>query len=270
MPELPEVETLANQLRKNILGRSVLKFVIKERSVVKTDSAEFERRLPGETIRRVSRRGKYICLELDERFLWFHLGMTGQLRWQEKPYDPPHLCCWIEFEGSKKQLFFFDVRKFGRVLLSGKNPEDFPKGLKAMGAEPFDLDDEKFAALFKNRTGRIKSLLLNQHLIAGIGNIYADESLFRARINPKRRPSRMKRSEFVSLRSAICETLREAIAAGGSTIDDYIHTNGESGKFQDYHKVYGRSGKNCVKCAGEIRRVVLAGRSSFFCPRCQK
>jgi formamidopyrimidine-DNA glycosylase len=270
MPELPEVETLAGQLRKNVLGRKVLKFVIKEHSVVKTNSAEFERCLPGETIRRVSRRGKYLCFELNERYLWFHLGMTGQLRWQEKPYDPAHLCCRIEFENSPNQLFFFDVRKFGRVLLSGKNPEDLPGGLTSMGAEPFDLDDEAFTALLKNRTGRIKSLLLNQHLIAGIGNIYADESLFRARISPKRRPCRMKRSEFVSLRSAICETLREAIAAGGSTIDDYIHTNGESGRFQDYHKVYGRSGKKCVKCAGEIRRVVLAGRSSFFCPRCQK
>ncbi len=270
MPELPEVETLANQLRKNVLGRKISKFLILERSVIKTDSAEFGTRLPGETIRRVSRRGKYICLELGGSFLWFHLGMTGQLRWQGKPDTTAHLCCRIEFDGAAKSLFFFDVRKFGRVLLSGKNPEDFPDGLKAMGAEPFDLDDEMFTALFKNRTGRIKSLLLNQHLIAGIGNIYADESLFRAEINPKRRPSRMKPGEFVTLRSAICETLQEAIAAGGSTIDDYIHTNGSSGKFQDYHKVYGRSGKNCVKCAGEIRRVVLAGRSSFFCPRCQK
>jgi formamidopyrimidine-DNA glycosylase len=272
MPELPEVETIVTQLRARILNRKISEVVIRTPAILKSPRSLFEKKLPGKKVDKISRRGKFIRIDLEgENTLWFHLGMTGQLLWREdlQALDK-HAHLILSFEASCERLIFRDIRKFGGVAISNGNPELLPTSVRLLGPEPFEIQQDDFAALLKKRTGIIKSLLLNQRLLAGLGNIYADESLFRAGINPRKRAIRLTQLELERLYKAIRETLREAIASGGSSLSDYIHINGESGKFQNKHQVYGRFGKPCKKCEASIRRVRLAGRSSCFCPQCQK
>lgn len=203
--------------------------------------------------------------------LWFHLGMTGQLLWTRETFErDPHTHVVISFENSSETLVFRDIRKFGSITLTNGRPDSLPAGIQLLGPEPFEMKEKDFVRLFKQRTGRIKSLLLNQRLLAGLGNIYADESLHRAGIDPRRRPHRLKRSVLARLHGSVLETLREAIRHGGSSIDDYRHADGGQGKFQNFHRVYGRAGKPCLDCGNSIRRIMLAGRSASFCSQCQK
>jgi formamidopyrimidine-DNA glycosylase len=272
MPELPEVETLVSQLRQSLSGSVLSTLQIFRSEVLKSDFKSFEKLLPGKKIQKVSRRGKFIAIEFGEdAVLWFHLGMTGQLFWRdsETPTDK-HVHLALKFEAKPERLFFRDVRRFGKVILTQNDPMAFPPGIRKMGPEPLEMAAAEFVTRYKGRSGRIKSLLLNQHLVAGVGNIYADESLFRARIDPRKRPSRLSREVLGRLHGALCETLQEAIAAGGSSINDYFHINGNSGRFQNSHRVYGREGEPCRKCGDSIRRIFLAGRSSYYCPQCQK
>lgn len=272
MPELPEVETIACELQKKILGAQVSKIQIFNDSILSSPRAIFETRLPGKKIEAVSRRGKFLRLDIEEQStLWIHLGMTGQLLWKEAGENASlHEHVKVEFSGRSQALVYRDIRKFGEIILTNGRPESLPGGIGRLGPEPWDLTEMEFVGLFKRRTGRIKSLLLNQRILAGLGNIYADESLHRAGIDPRRRPHRLNRPRLAGLQQAICGTLREAIRHGGSSIDDYLHTDGGRGEFQNFHRVYGREGQNCLLCGAAIRRIVLAGRSSFFCPKCQK
>lgn len=271
MPELPEVETLVSQLRENLSGRVIDSARIFRTDVLKIDRRSLETKLPGKKIQQVSRRGKFIALDCGpDLVLWFHLGMTGQLFWQASDaIKDPHLHMALGFQGKAKHLFFRDIRRFGKIFLTSNHPETFPAGVRRLGPEPLEILQNDFVGVYKSRKGRIKSLLLNQHLVAGIGNIYADESLFRAQIDPRKRPFRLSREVLTRLHGAVCETLQEAIAEGGSSINDYFHINGNSGRFQNSHRVYGREGKPCQSCGDVIRRISLAGRSSFFCPQCQ-
>lgn len=273
MPELPEVETLAAEFRESLPGLVIAKILFTYRpQVFRKHPQELQKKLPGLKIGSVFRRGKFLGVECGpEMILWFHLGMTGRLVWREEiDTKDPHGHFVVEFENHGSKLFFRDVRRFGKIFWTGKNPESFPPGLQRMGPEPLLIGGEEFAAIYKKRTGRIKSLLLDQRLIAGIGNIYADESLFRAGVGPTKRPHRLSFEKLVKLHAAVQETLREAIAKGGSTINDYISSVGKTGEFQNYHRVYGREGQACPLCGKRIRRIVLAGRSSFFCPQCQQ
>lgn len=230
-----------------------------------------EDELEGKRIIRIGRAGKYLRFELSgNRILWFHLGMTGQLL-LGGPSSAlgSHTHFVVSFIRSEKRLFFRDVRRFGRIALTSLREDQCPKGVRSLGLEPRQWDREAFASLFKMRRARIKNLLLNQKVVAGLGNIYADESLHRAGIHPLRRPHQIPRWRLLRLHEAICEILEEAVRWGGSSIDDYVHWDGTQGRFQQFHRVYGREGKGCGTCGTAVRRLRLSGRASSFCPRCQ-
>lgn len=268
MPELPEVETLLRQLKKTVCGRVIREVRIFDARVLNVDPAVFQAGLRGETAVSLSRKGKYLGLETaSAKRLWFHLGMTGRLlAAEESRLKHTHLA--LSFEGGRS-LFFSDPRRFGRVIFLDRGGLE-PAGLAATAPDPFEMSEDVFARLFQGRTAPIKSLLLNQRLVSGIGNIYADEGLFRAAIFPARRVSRLARAKLIELHRALRQVLSEAVAAGGSSIDDYRHVDGRKGSFQEKHRVYGRTGLPCTACGTAIRVRRTAGRSTHYCPGCQK
>jgi len=276
MPELPEVETLALQLNQTLRGRRISKVEIRTPSLLGNPPHQFKTQLIGREVTQVKRRGKYIQMECSDRItLWFHLGMTGRLILKsssESPATSPesHIHFILFFKGSREGLFYRDVRRFGHITLSPSEKTQFPEKVQRLGPEPLDWKEEDFALFFKTRRARIKSLLLNQTLVAGLGNIYADESLHRAGIRPLRRAHGIGRDRLQRLHQAVCEVLNEAIRHGGSSIDDYLHLDGTAGKFQEFHRVYGRRGEKCGTCGSRIQSVKLSGRTASFCPRCQK
>ena len=192
-----------------------------------------------------------------------HLGMTGRMLVSESDAEIAKHTHLIAKLASGRELRFVDPRMFGKLSVHSS-------GFDPGGVEPLEVSEENFVALFRGRKTPIKSALLNQKLVRGVGNIYADESLFRAGIRPRRRAAAVTRQELSRLYHSVREVLREAIAAGGSSVSDYVDANGEEGFFQLEHRVYGREGEPCRVCKTTIRRVVLAGRSSHYCPRCQK
>ncbi|MGA7696920.1 MAG: bifunctional DNA-formamidopyrimidine glycosylase/DNA-(apurinic or apyrimidinic site) lyase [Candidatus Sulfotelmatobacter sp.] len=193
-----------------------------------------------------------------------HLGMTGRLQVCEPQSEVLKHTHAILKLASGRELRFVDPRRFGRLSVAAAG------GFDAGGMEPLDADLDSFVALFRGRKTPIKSALLNQKLLRGVGNIYADESLFRAGIRPRRRASTITRDRLAKLHVSVKEVLREAIALGGSSISDYVDADGEEGFFQLQHRVYGREGQPCLVCKTPIQRVVIAGRSSHYCPTCQK
>lgn len=275
MPELPEIETLASELRSFLIAKKLSRIVICHDNILGTPREILEQRLPGGKVSSVLRDGKYLRIVFHKvgraETLWFHLGMTGQLLLRSSwPEDDRHLHLILEFYGTKRCLLFRDVRKFGKVFFTAPDIDQLPEGLRRLGPDPFEVMAEEFASLLGKRKGRIKNLLLNQRLISGIGNIYADESLHRAGIDPRNRPYRMAKTRLMGLHRALCEVLEEAIRAGGSSIDDYRRLDGSYGRFQRFHRVYGRFGDRCMSCGTPIRRIRLSGRSSCFCPVCQR
>ena len=196
--------------------------------------------------------------------------MTGQLLLVEsgRPLQP-HTHFILSFEGLSTALVYRDPRRFGRIAVTSREEARQPESVRRLGPEPFAWPKEAFSERFKARRGRIKSLLLDQHLLAGLGNIYADESLHRSGIRPSRRAHRIPRRRLMLLHDSICEVLGEAVRHGGSSIDDYVHLDGRKGNFQALHRVYGRAGERCLTCGTAIKRIRLAGRSSYFCPQCQ-
>jgi formamidopyrimidine-DNA glycosylase len=193
-----------------------------------------------------------------------HLGMTGRLQVCEPQSEVLKHTHAILKLASGRELRFVDPRRFGRLSVAVAG------GFDAGGMEPLDADLDSFVALFRGRKTPIKSALLNQKLLRGVGNIYADESLFRAGIRPRRRASTITRDRLAKLHVSVKEVLREAIALGGSSISDYVDADGEEGFFQLQHRVYGREGELCLVCKTPIKRIVIAGRSSHYCPTCQK
>lgn len=271
MPELPEVESLKRYLSPLLSGKVISAVRVIHPALIQNRPHDLIQALTGEKIAALERRGKFLGLKTEKAgTLWFHLGMTGQLPWKDVlELKDPHLHFYLEFRGISHKLCFRDIRKFGKILFAGTGQPE-PRSLRQLGPEPFDLAKEKFIFLLKERTGKIKGLLLNQRLIAGLGNIYADESLFRAQIHPKARPSRLKAERIGRLFDSIQEVFKEAIANGGSSIDDYRLPDGSRGEFQNKHQVYGRKKSPCIVCGNLIRVIVLSGRSSHFCSECQK
>ncbi len=271
MPELPEIETLVLELRPKLSGRTVSRALIfRKTRLFKVSPEILKSKLPGKKVASVSRRGKFLFLNLEPAgSLVFHLGMTGRLFWSGRAEKDPHLHFGLEFEGVPEKLFFRDIRRFGGIYF-WTGSEAVPEGIHKLGREPFALTAAQFKELLKPRKGRIKSMLLDQRLVAGLGNIYADEALFRSGLDPRRRPFRVPAPRLEALHQAVCDVLQEAVRWGGSSIDDYVHSDGSPGRFQEHHRVYGRAGNPCKVCGVLIRRIVIAGRSSFFCPECQK
>jgi formamidopyrimidine-DNA glycosylase len=269
MPELPEVETIARGLNRRLAGdRIAAVWIGPKPEPLKSSAAAIHRVLCGARIEGVRRLGKHIVCDLASAAgpaQWIvHLGMSGRClvcspEAERRPHT--HLIASLE---SGRELRFVDPRRFGRLeVLRGRK-------FAAPGEEPTSAARERFVELFRGRRTPIKSALLNQRLLAGLGNIYADESLFRAGVRPQRRVARMTRAELGRLYEAIRQVLAEAIAAGGSSISDYVDADGESGLFQMEHRVYRRTGEACVVCGARIQRTVIAGRSSHYCPNCQR
>ncbi len=284
MPELPEVETIARGVDARVRGDQIVEaWFGSHREPFKTPAAQQARGLEGLRILSVHRTGKHIVVELGPRdkgseasqkdslasaAQWIvHLGMTGRLL-VTKPEAPvaAHTHARLTM-ASGRELRFVDPRRFGRLEFRDLRQSD---GFGAPGAEPLTIKTEEFAALFRGRKLAIKAALLNQTLLAGVGNIYADESLFRARIRPRRMAGRLTRAELERLRLALREVLQQAIRRGGSSVSDYVDAEGVRGFFQLEHRVYQRTGEPCLVCGTPIRRIVVGGRSTHYCPQCQR
>jgi formamidopyrimidine-DNA glycosylase len=269
MPELPEVETVARGLQKHVAGDTIETVWIGNRhQPLKSSPDEIAAMLEGARIQQARRVGKHIAIDLarngDQVGQWIvHLGMTGRvlITTPDVPIDKhTHLIAKLH---SGRELRYIDPRMFGKLAVTREM-------FQAPGSEPLDIGFEIFANLFRKRKTPIKSALLNQSLLSGVGNIYADESLARAGIRPRRRAASLTRNDLKRLYDALKKVLNEAIKLGGSSVSDYVGAEGEKGFFQIKHLVYGREGEPCRKCKTPIKRIVISGRSSHYCPTCQK
>jgi formamidopyrimidine-DNA glycosylase len=287
MPELPEVETVVRQLEPEVEGHRIERLeVLDERWSRPVSPRKLEAAIGGGTIERLGRRGKYILMGLDgERTLVMHLRMTGNLilREGEEMLDPSEGRRLYESERSTeerhlrarfvlddgRELWFTDLRRFGEAFLLADDgiEERFAK----LGVEPFspEFTPKALAEMAAGRTAPLKSFLLDQSGIAGVGNIYADEALFRAELHPLSPAGSMKPEHLEALRDAVVAALEAGIDAGGSSIDDYRDARGERGSMQDEFLVHTREGEECRRCRGTIVRIVVGGRSTYFCPSCQ-
>ena len=270
MPELPEVETVANGVHERVQGRRVQHVTLGTKpEPLKSPAALIEETLTGARIERVHRVGKTIVFDLlrDKKPAQFtvHLGMTGRLLVSKAEVEvPPHTHAILTLD-DEREIRFVDPRRFGRLAVIA--PETMYEGT---GQEPLTIGLEDFTALFKGRKTPIKAALLNQSLLHGVGNIYADESLFRAGVRPKRQAGRLTRAELARLHMALKDVLKHAIQLGGSSVSDYVDADGVRGFFQLEHKVYMRTGQPCLVCKTPIKKITVGGRSTHFCTVCQK
>ena len=280
MPELPEVETVARGLQKTILGRTILSVALGKTDFI-DDPAALRLQLPGRRIEAVERYGKFMMLRLSAvggaplslsneapaASLLVHLGMTGNLAAGAagQPHEK-HTHVWMALDDGR-ELRYTDPRRFGRIaFLTG---DAIPEELQRFGADPLLVSAEAFAAAVRSRRARIKALLLDQSVLRGVGNIYADESLWSARIHPARVGANLTVPQTQKLLRMLQGILQKAILMRGSTIADFQDGNGDPGEYQKQHRAYGREGRKCFRCGAMIRRTIVAGRSSYYCPKCQ-
>ena len=263
MPELPEVETVTRSLAP-LVGRRIVSAEFRSVRILRGgDPDVMAARIAGRRIAGIKRYGKFIVAPLEGGgYLLIHLGMTGRLLLGGHTGKHTHAILTFE-EGV---LLFDDSRKFGCIQFS----EEFPARIARLGPEPLEVPFEEFAARLKRHKTRIKALLLNQAFVRGVGNIYADEALFRAGIHPMAVAARLRGERPRKLYEALRAVRGEAIDAGGSSISDYVDAEGRKGFFQFSHRVYQHTGEPCVSCGTAIRRVLVAQRSSHFCPKCQR
>ncbi len=271
MPELPEVETVARALRAPLIGHTIVEVEVRwPRSVVPPHPAAFSRRLTGQQISEVGRRGKWVVITLDGGdTLLVHLRMTGRLVLGSGMCpDDRHLRVLLSLDDGRR-LCFFDPRKFGRMVLTAR-PQEV---LGSLGPEPLgaDFTPELFGDMLAQRRGRIKPLLLDQRFLAGLGNIYTDEALWRANIHPLRQANSLSPTEVRRLHQAIQSVLQAAIASAGTTLPDaaYQRPDGRAGEFANQLMVYGRATEPCPRCGTTIVRTRISQRGTYLCPRCQ-
>lgn len=291
MPELPEVEVTRRQLEPLLVGRRVARVYTTVPSYFfLTPPAELRRRLPGRRFELLERIGKYLLARLDngDRLL-LHLGMTGQIfgsgiasvrllssaagasltpEAQLEAFRPDkHTHLRLRFDDHGPEVFFRDARKFGKVQLM--RPGAPSERLDRLGPDALGASGKRLVESLRGRKAPIKALLLDQALLAGVGNIYADEALFLAGVRPTRPGRRVTREESDRIASAVRRVLRRSITTGGSSISDYVQPDGSAGAYQDERRVYGREGEPCPSCGSRIRRIVIGQRSAHYCPRCQ-
>ncbi len=261
MPELPEVETVVRSLAP-LIGRRIVSARFSSRFVVRQNFDEVAGRVANQTVRGLERRGKFIVIALGNGLLTVHLGMTGKLLLNARP--GPYT--YGLFELDRGSLIYNDVRQLGRIEWS----ESLPPRIAALGPDALTISLHEFLARLGSRKGQIKPLLLNQRFVRGMGNIYTDEALFRARIHPQAQAARIRKERARRLHQAMTEVLSLAIEHKGSSISDYVDADGERGWFQIQHQVYGRKGEPCTRCGRPIRRIVIGQRGTHYCPKCQR
>jgi len=262
VPELPEVETVVRSIAR-IVGRRIISAEFNCARILRGDPDRMSAALAGRRIRGIHRRGKFIVMELGAaQFLTVHLGMTGKLLLGGTPGRHTHAILNLD----RGLLRYEDQRQFGKIEVSRGLPDRVAK----LGPEPLEVPLADFAARLERRKARIKAVLLDQHFVRGVGNIYADEALFRAGIHPLAIGARLRPERVKRLHNAIVEVLTQAIERGGSSISDYVDAEGRQGFFQFEHRVYQRTGEPCLTCGAPIRRILVAQRGTHYCPRCQR
>lgn len=303
MPELPEVETIARELCAGLCGRRITACAVHRPASVEAGApalsrAAFQREIPGLVVAKVWRRAKILLMDLVDvgdapptsaaaagaspaaglssaaevptLHLAVRLGMSGRL-WLIAPDAAPEKHTHLTFDlDDGRRLLFIDPRTFGNVRAVPGGRLDAWDAYAALGPEPLEIGPEEFVARFAGRSGKMKALLLDQHRLAGVGNIYADESLFRAGIRPEARADKISEPRLHRLHAALQEVLREAIAENGSSIRDYRDAHGDSGAFQNAFRAYGRAGQPCTVCGTKMTKAVVAGRTTCYCRKCQK
>ena len=286
MPELPEVETVRKGLEKKLKD-----FIISEIEIIRPSTIafpankdEFKKGLNNSLIDKWSRRGKYLIANLIKKtsnntlksngYLIIHLRMTGHFNWLKRNNSPCKHTRVRFFDSQENELRFIDLRSFGQIwwIKEGLDPKKIIKGLGSLGPEPFskDFNYEYLKKEFSKRTKSIKAVLLDQRIIAGIGNIYADESLFEAGISPFRKAKTLKKRELIKLRISIMDVLEKSIGSGGTTFSDFRNIEGLNGNYSMQANVYKRTGEKCKRCSNLIQRKKITGRSTHWCSNCQK
>jgi formamidopyrimidine-DNA glycosylase len=273
MPELPEVETVVRDLRPLLVGRTLRSVEVSEQRLRRPWKREWSQRIVGRRVEELLRRGKWIVGRLDDgQFFLVHLGMTGQLTVASADTlksDHTHLI--LPLDDGANQLRFRDIRRFGcAILFEARADLDRFFTAGKLGPEPFDLQAKSWREKLTGTDRSLKAALLDQRLVAGVGNIYADESLFEARLPPSQKGTATSTTEADRLRLAIVKVLNRAIEQRGSSIRNYVGGSGLRGGYQEEFRVYGRPGQPCARCKTPIERVRLAGRSTHYCPKCQK
>ncbi|NRS50626.1 DNA-formamidopyrimidine glycosylase [Brevibacillus sp. HB2.2] len=274
MPELPEVETVVRTLRGLVMGKTIERVSVHLARIVRQpdDVEAFKSLLVGQTIQDIQRRAKFIQFFLNEDVLVSHLRMEGRYGVYQAD-DPVEKHTHVVFHFTDgTELRYRDVRQFGTMDLFPKGKETTVGPLAKLGVEPLDksFTPEVLGKLLKGRSTKIKPLLLNQECIVGLGNIYVDESLFKAGIHPEKPAGKLTDKDVIRLHESIVSTLQEAVEQGGSSIKSYVNGQGEMGMFQQSLLVYGRKDEACTKCGAEIIRFVVGGRGTHICPDCQK
>ena len=272
MPELPEVETVRRGLEKLILGKKIDSLDIRYPKMIKTDLDQFHKELPGQVIVSMGRRGKYLLFYLTDKVLISHLRMEGKyFYYPDQVPERKHAHVFIHFEDGGT-LVYEDVRKFGTMDLLAPELLEAYFLSKKLGPEPTeqDFDLEIFISALKKSKKPIKSHLLDQTLVAGLGNIYVDEVLWRAKVHPSRTSQSLTRAEAIAIHEQTIAVLGQAVEKGGSTIRTYTNAFGEDGTMQDFHQVYDKAGQDCSRCGSIIEKIQLGGRGTHFCPKCQR
>lgn len=271
MPELPEVECVVRGLRDRIVGQTIERATIHLDRIVRGSPLDLAEHLPGRTFQQVGRRGKLIIIGLGGGLsLLIHLRMTGQLLWL--PPDAPlekHTHLIFHLRGGR-HLRYRDQRQFGWLQLVESSRLTEHAQIARLGPEPLEIGADEFVRRLRTHRRQIKPLLMDQTFLAGLGNIYSDESLFRARIHPLRRASRVSTVKLNRLHGAVRDVLREAIGCSGSTINQFRGTDGEIGQFQDHFQVYDRQSQPCPRCGRPIAKIRVGGRGTHICPHCQR
>ena len=272
MPELPEVETVRRGLEKLILGKKISNINIRYPKMIKTDLPEFQKEMPGQVIQTMGRRGKYLLFYLSDKVLISHLRMEGKyFYYPDQVPERKHAHVLIHFEDGGT-LVYEDVRKFGTMELLAPELLEAYFVSKKLGPEPTeqDFDLEIFRGALKKSKKPIKSHLLDQTLVTGLGNIYVDEVLWRAKVHPSRTSNSLSTQEARKVHDEIIKVLGEAVEKGGSTIRTYTNAFGEDGTMQEFHQVYDKTGQACSRCGAIIEKIQLGGRGTHFCPKCQR
>ena len=262
MPELPEVETVVRTLRPMIVGRRILNAEFTGLRVLIGSARKTANALAGRKVVAVERHGKFISIRLDRGYLVVHLGMTGKLLFDGEMSKWTHAIFTLD----RGTLLYVDPRQFGRIEYG----DELPARVAALGPEPLEVTLEEFTRRLKLRKSPVKAVLLNQAVVRGVGNIYADEALFRAGVHPKRVAASLRADRVAKVFHAMREVLEEAIASRGSSVSNYVDADGNKGGFQNEHRVYQRTDEPCVNCGAPIKRIVVGQRSTHYCSKCQK